>query len=136
MNEKQVYLENERVFASGIVLGLTKSPYEFTSEELDSFERSLRAYSKQFGEAATLVSWGQPFFVLQPDRRYHPVSEIQLLRDLYIRYNIKGVCPKANASFDLEWVSNQRERLKRISLQSPEAIDLEEHIRSLQGLQF
>ena len=136
MDEKQVYAENEKLFASGIASGITKSPYRFTSNELNSLEHDLHTYSKKFGEPAILISWGQPFFALDPDRLYHPTSKIERLQELYKKFDLKGICPKAKASFDLKWVSEQRERLKRTPIQSPEHIDLESHIESLQDVRF
>ena len=136
MDERHVYAENEKLFASGIDSGMTKSPYRFTSNELNSLEKGLHTYSEQFGEPAVLVSWGQPFFALDPDRRYHPKSDIKRLQDLYNIFDLKGICPKAKASFDLKWVSEQKKRLERIPIQSPERIDLESHIKSLQDVRF
>jgi hypothetical protein len=136
MNEADVYSENQRIFDSGIDSGIKKSPYQLTRDELDHLEKELQSYSGRFGEPAVLVAWGQPYFTLEPERRYHPSSEIKGLHTLYEKYNMKGICPKAKASFDLNWISEQRKRLEHISSRPPESIDLEEHVRSLQNTQF
>jgi len=136
MDERQAYLENEKIFEKGIASGIARSPYRLGPEELDRMEQNLHEYSKSFGEDAVLVSWGQPFTTLEPDRKYHPLSDIQRLRRLYERFNHRGICPKAERSFDMKWVAEQRERLKRQPSQSPEDIDLEAHVASMQGTQF
>ena len=136
MNEAEVYSENQRIFDSGIDSGIKKSPYQLTKEELDCLETELQSYSKRFGEPAVLVAWGQPYFTLEPERRYHPLSKIEGLHSLYEQFNLKGICPKAKASFDLGWLDDQRKRLEHLPAHQPEILDLEAHVKSFQNTQF
>ena len=136
MGIKETYQENHKIFESGIDSRVEKSPYDFTNDELDALEQEINRQSQQLGKETVLVEWGQPFGGPLRARKYHSQSVIQGLIDLYSKDDMRGICPKAGAVFDISWIYEQRKRKKRLSSESIPEFDVDKYLEFVQNTRF
>ncbi|MBN1645124.1 hypothetical protein JW851_03740 [Candidatus Woesearchaeota archaeon] len=102
---------NEEVYNTGIPVKL-KNPYDISSETaLNRLERKLFNYSKQFGEDAAFVEWGQPFGGPSNGFRAHKSIDVIELQKAYRQTKANGVYPKAGSIIDKLWIDKKRKYL-------------------------
>ena len=136
MTERDVIEKNLEIYNSGIDSGISKSPYRLSNKELDDLENKLNQIAEERGTKYVLVEWGQPFGGPISGSKYHPCAEIQTLLDNYKTYNTRGICPKAGLVVDINWIDEQRERLRKLEEQPIREFDLAEYWKFVRSVQF